>query len=344
MGLYDLLAALGNRSQPQYVPPSFSEPTKSGSNATASSRAGKAPATARDAYVPSSPGAASDTGTYSFRRTARLDYSMTLQFDMATMTRTVQSLAEGDRQSVEQFAAAGFGLNADMAFSGSQTIETTGGNPAQPTDDPSHTRQSSFSAASTTTRTAYQSKQVAVQSFFREASAVRRSLDVKQHDNHSRVTNQLGMRFQLDSEFKFAQLNRFNVQTRQVAQSQPEAMPQYLNGVGEVGEKGSSTLMGSFFDAVESYLDQSESAMTTRASEFFDTATAELGFSGELVDSARDQLLGSIDSFFGRVDEAMSTLESQYAPQQMLAQQRQELAAQYYNPAFEQAKALLASV
>ncbi len=89
-------------------------------------------------------------------------------------------------------------------------------------------------------------------------------------------------------------LNRFNAQTQQLSQSDPNTLPSYLNSTGNVAETGTSNIMGSFFDTVDSYLNQSEQQTLAKAEEFFETAVTELGFDGEIVDVARDNLMGTI--------------------------------------------------
>ena len=72
--------------------------------------------------VPSGPEAA----CY-YRREARLDYALDLQFDLSAFMQTVEHLADGDTKAIDQFAALGFGLSAAFDISGKESIKTNAG-------------------------------------------------------------------------------------------------------------------------------------------------------------------------------------------------------------------------
>ena len=252
-------------------------------------------------------------GTYYMKRYARLDYGMTLQFDLATLSRTVEQAAEGDSRAVEEFIAAGFGLRADMAFNGMERITESanrGETPKQSTNE----LQKSSGKASQAGAFAANSRNFALNSFFKEASSIRSSSHVINNHGHRLAINKFALRFSLDSRFDMSYLNRFNVQTRQVADQKPEAVNSYINSAGDLAASGSAEMMGAFFDAVGQYLNDTESKLIANATDAFDRAAAELGFEGSLVDAAKDQLVGSIESFFDRVDSAVTDLRGQYLP------------------------------
>ena len=81
---------------------------------------------------------------------------------------------------------------------------------------------------------------------------------------------------------------------------------------------GLSEMMATFFDAVESYLAETEAAITANTEAFFQSAAAELGFSDALVNYSAEQLTGTIESFFDRVESAVAELESYYVPEASL--------------------------
>ncbi|RKX18739.1 MAG: hypothetical protein DRP35_08815 [Candidatus Zixiibacteriota bacterium] len=60
-------------------------------------------------------------------------------------------------------------------------------------------------------------------------------------------------------------------------------------------------------------------------------AVEELGFSGALVNTAKDSFVGSIESFFNRVDNAIETVQDVYVPQ--TENPVPELTPEYFNPA-----------
>jgi len=339
MALMDLLAAFGNnypaswRTATSQNTPAGTERPQTGAGESASPDG--TPSRGRDSFVPSPP--PPESGVYQFQRQARLDYSLTLQFDLGAMTRSVQGIADGNAYSAEQFASAGFGLKADFDVSGYQTIRDNGASQA------AHLQARSLSRRSTTRTTQFGSRQLALQAFHNEASQVRRSLDVRLRNGHRLATNRLTMRYQLDDRFSFAFLNKFNAQTARIAEEAPQQVGSYLSTSSATAENGSPGMMAAFFDAVDAYLDQSELQARAKATEFFDTAASELGFSGALVDTARDQLLGTIDSFFGRVDDAVSQMEAQYVSPSQLPAADTSLPYDLTDPALVRDRALLAS-
>lgn len=255
-------------------------------------------------------------GTYYYRREARLDYQLDLRFDLAAVTRSVSRLAEGDTSQVESLIAAGFGLSADFSASGYQRVDTNiadgqGGTDVARIEKELAKNRTSLAVAE---RFAQQDRAYALQGFYRQASTIRRSLNESVQDGHRRATNKIALRFQMDSRFSFALAERFNIQTQQVATQTPNSLSGYLESAGRVADNGAAELMAGFFDAVDSYLANSESQIRAQTDQFFAMAADELGFDGALVSVARDQLLGSIDSFFSRVESALGTLRSFYSP------------------------------
>jgi hypothetical protein len=126
--------------------------------------------------------------------------------------------------------------------------------------------------------------------------------------------NQFALRYRLDNQFSFGYLQKFNVQTQQVAAQSPDAVEGYANAAGDLALNGSGDLMSTFFDAVDSYLTDSEAALTDKITQFFDQAATELGFSEEQVAAVKDHLTDTISGFFDRVQEAMSKVETAFAP------------------------------
>ncbi len=250
-------------------------------------------------------------GTYYMKRQARLDYSMDLKFDLAAMTRTVAQMAEGETISIEQFAAAGFGLSANMSFSGFEKISEVGDRSGRPVH-PSHQMDKFRGSAKMAGAFAANSRNFALNSFYNEASSIRRSSNVISNHGHRLSINKFAMRFSMDSKFEFANLRQFNVQTKQMADQNPGVVNSYINSAGDLAASGSSEMMATFFNAVEQYLDGAEDKLVANAIEAFDLAAAELGFSGELVDVAKEQFVATIESFFDRVDLAVSDIRTQF--------------------------------
>ena len=81
-----------------------------------------------------------------------------------------------------------------------------------------------------------------------------------------------------------------------------------MTSAGNVAESGTTEMMSAFFDGVDAYLDGAEETLIAKAEQFFDLAAEQLGISEELVDFAKEQFVGTISSFFDRVDSAIDSL------------------------------------
>jgi len=251
-------------------------------------------------------------GTYYYKRQARLDYKLDLSFNLGAFMSTARSLSEGDTEAVESLAAAGFGLSADFDIKGKQTVETNLTDEADP--EKAMLKNLTRARSRQVGQFKVQSEDFALQSFYKEATDIRRSLNIKVQGNHRRAVNKIAFRYRLDNRFSFALAERFNVQTQQMAGETPETLNGYFDAAGNLAEKSTPDMMATFFDAVEDYLAQTEDKLTAEVESFFQTAAAELGFTGELVDTAASQLTGAIDNFFDRVTGAVQKLESKLVP------------------------------
>jgi hypothetical protein len=259
-------------------------------------------------------------GTYNFKSSSKLDYKLDLSFDLAAISRTVRYLSEGDVTQVEQLSAAGFGLSADFALKGHQVTKTNFENTEDSNRMTDHLRGRNFSRSNQAGAFMANSRDFKVQSFYKEASRIKSSFDVKNHHGHSRAVNKLAMRYSMDSSFSFANLDRFNVQTQQVADQAPEALSAYFDNSGNLSEAGSNELMATFFNAVDGYLDQAESNLLDKTVAFFEQAATELGFSEPMIAMAKDHLVSTIEGFFDRVDAAINSMESKFVPDQIVTE------------------------
>ncbi len=265
-------------------------------------------ATPTDTKSTDSPVQKNPDGTYYYQRQAELEYKLDLRFDLAAIIQTAQELAQGDTTSVEQIGAAGFGLTSDFSLDGTQQVDT---NMVEGEKNSQRSERSSADTASSGAM-AYRSTDFAMDSFYKEALKVRRSLDESVQDSHRRTTNRIALRYQVDNKFSMGFAERFNIQTKQVAEQAPDATQAYVDSTGELAAKGSSDLMGTFFNAVDSYLTGAEDKLTDNVTAFFNQAAAELGFSGGLVDAAREHLTGTIGQFFDRVQTALASVEAKF--------------------------------
>ncbi|MBU8934952.1 MAG: hypothetical protein KOO62_13280 [candidate division Zixibacteria bacterium] len=252
-------------------------------------------------------------GTYTFMRNAHLEYKLDLEFDLAAISRTARYLSGGDTTGVDQLFAGGFGLSADFALKG---FEISKSNLPDAEEGAGNLQARGMSHAASRQAGMFQanSRDFALESFFREATNQQRSQNVLVRDGYRRSVNKFAFRFKMDSQFSFANLQRFNVQTRNVAEQMPDSLGKYISTAGDVAQGGTNDMMATFFDSVDAYLNQAEEQLLAKTVGAFEQAAEELGFTGAMVDVARDHLTDSIESFFGRVDTAMSDIRSQFAP------------------------------
>ncbi len=249
-------------------------------------------------------------GTYYYQRQAQLDYKLNLQFDLAAISRTVESIADGDTTAVEELTAGGFGLHVGFDIKGTERVRTN----MTEMDDTSRKHEVTKAKSRRAGMFAANSRDFAVKSFFKEASRVHRSLKEHSRGAHRTAVNKFAARFRLDNQFSFAHLQRFNVQTEQVATQSPDNVAGYVSSAGQVAEAGSGNMMSAFFGAVDSYLGESEQAVLDKVTAFFDAAAEDLGFSGAMVEQARTHLTDTISGFFDRVETALAGMESRFVP------------------------------
>ncbi len=255
--------------------------------------------------------------TYYIRRAAHLNYKLDLAFDLTAFTETIGSLEDGDIENFRQLAAAGFGFRAGFDIHGKQVVETN-----QPGDGtlPEALKTGGLSRSRSRQLRLFEAhdREFAVRSFLREAVQIRQSNKFTTTGGHARAVNRFALRFRMDSSFSFAHLNRFNVQTNRMADELPDSLESYLNSAGNLAQAGTNEIMATFFDAVDAYLNQAEGQLLEKVGAFLEQAAQELGFSGSLVDVAKNHLTNSIESFFNRVDTAVSDFRTRFVPDELI--------------------------
>jgi hypothetical protein len=256
--------------------------------------------------------------TYFFRQKTKLDYRLKLSFDLQAVSRTLVSLAEGDNEAaVQDLAAGNFGLGVDFKLKGKQDTLTNMLNADSENLPAQQMHNKTKIASRQVQQIALQSRDFAVQAFYRQATKVMNSLKVTERDNFRHSVSKFAYRFTLDSKMSFAFLQRFNVQTGDVAAEIPEAVNGYVTSAGTVAEKGTTEMISAFFDAVDAYLDGAEDQIVERVNRFFDMAQQQLGVNSDFIEQARDNLLETVENFFDRVDNALDTLQSFFIPEEM---------------------------
>jgi hypothetical protein len=276
---------------------------------------------------PTSPNVNPD-GTYYFAQKSQLNYRLDLQFDMRAVTSTVAALAEGDTAAIQQYAAAGFGFRADLAFDAAQITKTNMEQPEQTV------RRNTMSLLRSGKANLFEmvSRDFRARGFARDSLRVQNMLQENQQDVFRHTVSRFSLRYRMDTSFNFSFLQRLNIQTEQVAQQQPQVVGSYLQSAGNVAEKGTAGMMAGFFDAVDAYLNNAEEQLVDKVNAFFDMAVEEMGFSEQMVNIARGQMLGSIESFFGRVDSAMNLMQARFVPVGQLPAEQPALPVQPVEP------------
>jgi hypothetical protein len=111
-------------------------------------------------------------------------------------------------------------------------------------------------------------------------------------------------------------MNQFNSQAETLDQT-GELQP-YLNTTEALVDspQTSGELIGQFFDTVGSYLDGAEGKLLEKINGFFDKLASEMGIDSSLLSGAKETLVSNITGFFDRVDQAISSVQASYIPQQ----------------------------
>lgn len=244
-----------------------------------------------------------------FIRKAKLDYKMALQFDLAAVQSVAEHIADGDTDQLSEFAAAGFGLHAAIDIKGMEIMKT---NMTDGTDGNRNIQFHSKDRSKLAAKFAAQSKNFDLESFYRESTDVSRMMNVETFHGYRRAINKFALRYRLDSRFSFGFAQRFNVQTKQVAKTDPANLNNYVTTAGNVAEKGTAEMMQTFFDTVDQYLSASEKDLLAKADEFYAMAVEQLGFSEETASMVKDKIVDSIESFFGRVNDSVDLLQSKF--------------------------------
>ncbi len=246
-----------------------------------------------------------------YNRKTTLDYKMKLQFDLRAIQGIAEKIADGDTREITEFAAGGFGLKAAFDIKSKEIIET---NMAENIDGKLVVKSKMKNKSKFAGAFGAQSRNFNVQSFYKESTKISKSMKAEASEGYRRTVNKFALRYRMDSKFNFSFINKFNVQTKQISETDPKNLEGYVKSAGNVAESGTTEMMGKFFDTVDSYLNAAESDMVAKAEEFFTMAVEELGFAEDTVALVKDQLVNSIESFFGRVDDALSMMSSQFIP------------------------------
>ena len=149
--------------------------------------------------------------------------------------------------------------------------------------------------------------------FYRESLKTSSSMHSRTVDGFLRVSRKLSMRYSQDFSLRLNSLNLFNSQAQELDQTGNAAS--YINSTENLVDtpQTSGDLIGKFFEAVQGYLDNSQSMITEKIDQFFSSLADEMGLDNQLFQSTRDALLSNVSAFFDRVDQAVSTVMDRYS-------------------------------
>jgi hypothetical protein len=153
-------------------------------------------------------------------------------------------------------------------------------------------------------------------SFYRESLHTNFRIRQTNRDGFLQVARKLSMRYTQDFGLNMRTMNQFNSQAQALDQT-GELQP-YLGSTEALVDspQTSGELIGQFFDTVGTYIDGAEDKLIEKINSFFDNLASEMGIDSSLLSGAKESLVYNITDFFARVDEAVSSVETSYLPQQ----------------------------
>lgn len=157
-----------------------------------------------------------------------------------------------------------------------------------------------------------QSRQFMASAFYNENSAKAFHQEKTYSDGYLRVTRKMAMRYSQDFSFNYRSLQQYSKQTE--ALSSTDSMEQYLSATEALvdNEDISSSVIGGFFDMVDSYMDQAEEQLLGKVDEYLSELSSQVGIESEYTDEIKELLVAKVTSFFDKVESAISGVESKY--------------------------------
>lgn len=231
---------------------------------------------------------------------SHLRYKLNLEFNMESFERTLHRLStisDGESteisESFEQLLGANFGLKTDLALFGHSATQSAVAN----VDGAASYKNGSG--------------KFLARGLQKQALGLKSALPSASRGAYQLAVNRFALRYKSDTNFSLAHFNRFQSQVSALNGS--AALDGYNGAAGELAGTASNDLMSAFFDTVQSHLGESEAALIEKVQQFFDIAASELGMSEASLDAAEAQLTGSIESFFDRVGQAVSSQAARYS-------------------------------
>ncbi len=160
--------------------------------------------------------------------------------------------------------------------------------------------------------------------FYKES--LKTNFKMKRHysGDFLRVSSKLAMRYTQDFSFNIRSLNLYNSQA--AALNETGEVEDYLKSAEALvdSQQTSGELIGQFFEAVQGYLDNAESATIEKVNSFFDSLAEQMGMESEYLNNSRENVLNGIRAFFDEVSQAMDSLADKYIDTNPPADQLEE--------------------
>jgi hypothetical protein len=243
--------------------------------------------------------------------------NLNMNFNLAQFERTISELAndaaDGEIET-QTLSKLNIGLHVDltaMAQSTSKTkIESTDGQSVSNSYSQLNVSKSETRAL----KAMVKSREYEAKLFYRESLKSRYSEKQVVADGFIRTSRKLAMRYTQDFSFNFKSLQMFNSQA--AALTQTGEADQYINTTENMVDNPQVTgdVIGQFFDSVQGYIGNMESALLDKVNEFFDNLAGQMGISSDQLEFTRDTIINGIESFFDKVDQAVTNATGQYLP------------------------------
>ena len=243
--------------------------------------------------------------------------NLNMNFNLAQFERTISELADDAADGeieTQTLSKLNIGLHVDMtaiAQSTSKTkIESTDGQPASN----SYSQLDVTKSESRAIKAMMKSREYEANLFYKESLKSKYSEKQVVADGFIRTSRKLAMRYTQDFSFNFKSLQMFNSQA--AALTETGEADQYVNTTESLVDNQQVTgdMIGQFFDSVEGYINGMESALIDNVNEFFDNLAGQMGISSDQLSFTRDTIINGIESFFDKVDQAVTNATSRYLP------------------------------
>ena len=149
-------------------------------------------------------------------------------------------------------------------------------------------------------------------SFYRESLKTSSKIKESSRDGFLHVARKLSVRYSQDFHLNMRTMSKFNSQS--TALDKTGDLQAYLGNTEALVDspQTSGELIGQFFDTVDQYLSGAEDKLIAKVEDFMNNLASEMGISSDSLDSLKDSLVNNIRGFFDKVDQAISSVKTNY--------------------------------